>query len=849
MTGSLIRAGWLAAMIAVAPALAQDSFVPTESGGEEVARTVSPERLAAGVREYPARVLRALLQLAEDPLVLRQLADEPELLQRPQEISPPVAPGMQAAIRELSVMPVIAAVAADFPAELKALQVLYAAEPQRMEATIVRLRGAYDRAALGAAVAWQEALRQNPAALEEYSKLVTRFCEAQREAYEGFPYVKVLERDYYYACPPNEAIILYAIENAESPEAARVIEQWWATYAPYELDARILAGDQQQSELTIGPDTVAAMPPEQRASMWTLNEADRTGSANLVPVIMQPPADQPPEAYYARAVAEHARLWTPEIPFETSEEAPAMAFDGPVETSIVGDEREYTPIDAWPYLEEPAEEIVYDDTGYWGPSYGQGYSPAAYSGIGYTAYHDHYAPIAVYYSGYPFDWPMFHGCDPGWLVRFRICSTYRRFGRGFGQYHRCRSGPGVSVCFGYGGRSGYHYGHSRRSGVHGVVRVGTRHYSRYSRGQVGRALHHRRTYHGRTSISPRIRTGYARSGTRSGWNFRPPASSARRSHRTGRAAMTRGTSSRPRMVMPYRGPGSGRTGRIASRPPTSARPRIGVTPRRSGNARSGTRVSPRPRTHSRPTGLTPPLGRTTPRRSSIVSPRRSTSPRPTTVAPPRRSSIPRRSPSVSPRSGSGLRPRALAPPRRGSIPRRSPSVSPRPVTGARSTTLRPPRRSGSPRRSPSVSPRSRSGSRPRTLAPARRGSSAPRRSPSVSPRPRSSSRPRILAPSRRGSSAPRRSPSVSPRSRLGSRPRSVASPRQSSAARRSPTVSSRRSPSPRSRSAVTPRRSVSPRRSPSVSPRQRTSSRPRSVATPRRSSSSHRAPARASRRR
>ena len=79
MIASNIHTALLTAIIAAVPAVAQDSAsaVQTERGGEAAA--ISPLRLAAGVREYPARVLRSLLQLADDPLILRQLADEPEL--------------------------------------------------------------------------------------------------------------------------------------------------------------------------------------------------------------------------------------------------------------------------------------------------------------------------------------------------------------------------------------------------------------------------------------------------------------------------------------------------------------------------------------------------------------------------------------------------------------------------------------------------------------------------------------------------------------------------------------------------------------------------------------------------
>ena len=380
MPGSLIRAGLLAAVITAVPALAQDSSIPSETASDEGAPAISVSRVAAGVREYPARVLRSLLQLAEDPLVLRQLADEPDLLERPEDVSPPVPAELHAAIRELSVMPAIVAVAAEHPAELTALRELYAEAPEEMEEYTLQLRAAYDQARLGAAVAWQEALERDPAALNAYRELVTRFCEAQRKMHSGYPCVQVLDRDYYYACPPNEAIIFRAIENAESSTALQVIEQWWGSYAPYELDARILSDNQGLIEFEIGPDTVAVMPPERRASMWTAIGGSHAGSIGLVPVIMQPPADQPPEAHYARAVAEHARLWTPELPPEPVEEQSAETYEEPADSWIVGNEGDDALVEEWQYDQEPVEEVAYVDD-VWDYTSDWAYGPAAYSPV------------------------------------------------------------------------------------------------------------------------------------------------------------------------------------------------------------------------------------------------------------------------------------------------------------------------------------------------------------------------------------------------------------------------------------------------------------------------------------
>ena len=855
MLASLIRAGLLAAAITAVPASGQDSPVPLEDGnGGEVAE-VSPLRLAAGVREYPARILRSLLQVAEAPLVLRQLADEPDLLERPEDISPPVPAAMHAAIRELSVMPAIVAVSAEHPEELRALRELYAEAPEEMEDRVLQLRAAYDRAELGAAIAWQEALERDPAALEAYCELVTRFCQAQREAYKGFPCVQVLKREYYYACPPNEAVIFYAIEHAESSLAMQVIEQWWETHAPYERDARILGGSMEPLEFEIGPDSVAAMPPEQRAPMWHAVEGDLADSVDLVPVIMQPLADQPPEAYYARAVAEHARLWTPEVPLEEPEELPAEAPDEPAAGWFAGEERDDFFVDDWQHVEEPVEHVIYEDDD-WDYASGWAYGPTAYSRASYRWHRTYYTPIVAYYCGYPIDWPLFYGCDPWWLVRLRICIAYVRCGYGSGGYYDSPGWRGNSHIVRFGRRCYYrgsyhqvvrvlrHRGiHHRRSfsrpGLGGghtrwaamgtlstTARTGSRrdgHARRFSTAGVGRARtgpanalsrpvtssRHSAVHSVRQRTTNRIRSGMLRPPTRTGTPNRGTLGRLRKGSARSGPALRPSSSGR--------GPGSG-ADRVTRSRPKASKPNV-IVPRRSGNRPRSPSVSARPPTSSKPKSAVSPR-RSSSRQSPSVSSRPRTSPKPKSVVTPRRSSSPRPRSGVSSRRSTGSKPKSTVSPRRSSSsPRpRSGVSSGRPTSSKPKTTVSP-RRSSSPRPRSGVSSGRPTSSKPKSAASSRR-SSSPRPRPSVSSGSSTSPKPKS-AVSSRGSSSSRPRSSVSSRRSTGSKPKSSVSSRRSSSSRPRSGVSSRRPTSAKPKSAASSRRSSSPRKDPGRSPRRR----------------------------
>ena len=254
---------------------------------------ITLSRLAAGVRHYPAKLIRSLLLLGENPLVLRQLADDPELVGNPDNIAPPVNDGLKAAIRELAAAPALIAIAAAHPAEMNLLRQVYADAPDGVEQRIIELRVSFTQARLEAAAAWQKTLENDPAALGEYRKLLTAFTRHQQNGFDNVPFVHVTQRDYYYAAPPNEAIIAFA-ENrrGELKSLWRALTNYWTDHRPEELDGRALLRDKRPPAL-IADDVIAAAPADARSEMWKSADGDVPGSIGFMPVIMQPLSDQP----------------------------------------------------------------------------------------------------------------------------------------------------------------------------------------------------------------------------------------------------------------------------------------------------------------------------------------------------------------------------------------------------------------------------------------------------------------------------------------------------------------------------------------------------------------------------
>jgi hypothetical protein len=341
----------MVAILATQTAFGQLTRSLAPLGSVESAPWISPSRLLAGLRAYPSEQVRAFLVVAEHPGVLGQIANNPQLFEHSEEVKGVTNAKVEAAIRELQAMPGIVMVAAEHPVELRALRGFHRDAPEGVLLRLEQLREKYRRLTLTAAAAWQRRLADDPDSLGQYRELLTRFCEEQQQTEVDFPCVKVVKGEYYYACVPNEAVVRYAREHCHLTSVHFLLEKWWAYYRPERIDAaaqrpawdyspRASVPDSTPEELkellkryrsaapgvreadpegaTIpdppravgGAEVVAALPAEQRASMWGAAGVADSDVIGLIPVVIQPLADQPPEARHAYAVAEHARLWS-----------------------------------------------------------------------------------------------------------------------------------------------------------------------------------------------------------------------------------------------------------------------------------------------------------------------------------------------------------------------------------------------------------------------------------------------------------------------------------------------------------------------------------------------------------
>jgi hypothetical protein len=636
------------------------------------------------VRAYPAGVLRGLLALSREPLVLRQLAEQPELMAQPEKIEPPIPSDLHTAVRGLRRVPEVVMLAAAYPDALASLRRLYAEAPEGMEIRLAELQQGYELAALAGERSWQRLLQSNTAALDAYRELLRRFCQDQVQQYYAFPHVEVLQREYYYACPPNDLVLAYAAEQRPPEVLREIMERWWAEHSPEQVDARLLNGRSQSRPVIGPPDFLAALPPDQRAAMWQKPEAGRGPVLGLVPIIMQPAADQPPDARLAFAVAEHARLWAPlaitEEPVVVMEEpeAPLDADDYVPWTEVIaagevhgGDLR---------YGDTPIHERDYDR------SYARVYggSDRIVTGgvrISYNTYRNSYGNVYPYYCGYPWTWPLLTD-GPCWSAQNLCGSALLGYGpQGYVSY----SGSTARMCFNVGGGLTYYYN----------CPISTRHYRKrywtehpYQPGYGG----YRDPYHSHYGTVVRTRTGHVQRRVR---------------HVTTRTRSVRRQSAAPRSGVRVRRPSA----RSPSRSGAVVRPssRGGTRPAVRSGSRTPVMRQPRQPVRRSSSGRTivRPPSQTTRRSGNYIN-------RPSNR-------------SFGPRRGSSVRPSE-----RRSTPARRPAIRSSPSRGSRG-------------RSPAVRPsstRRSSGSRIRSATPANRGSSRSavqrpsstiRRSPARSP--------------------------------------------------------------------------------------------------------------------
>ncbi|QOJ14571.1 MAG: hypothetical protein HRU75_07930 [Planctomycetia bacterium] len=283
--------------------------------------TRADDRALAGVREYPAGVIRALVALAEDPLVLAQLAEQPDALANPDAARPPVPTRFHAAARALSDAPLAVMIAADHTSRIAALRRAFADSPQRAHERLVALRERFDAEEDAAFADWRERLANDAVALGEYRDLLTGLTRELFADVSNPPVVVVLDRSAYAACPPNEYLIDALIRQAESRSLQAALRQWWERHAPERREDRAMSMSGSIAKVRGGRLPVVSTGPARR---WReLQPTDDLKRLDLLPVMLLPREEMDAAARAERAAHENARLWRDERDENNAGHSPA----------------------------------------------------------------------------------------------------------------------------------------------------------------------------------------------------------------------------------------------------------------------------------------------------------------------------------------------------------------------------------------------------------------------------------------------------------------------------------------------------------------------------------------------
>jgi hypothetical protein len=462
------------ALMTAAFASAQVPASDMPGDGAPQTTEASPWQFAAGLHAYPAEIRRALLVLASQPAVLQQLSKQPDLLDHSENLQPAPPAYVLAAIRDAQRVPEAVTMLAELPDQAAELAKLYTESPNQVEARLAQWRNEYDAAMLRGTRAWQAALEKNPAAAEAYRELLTRFCRDELKDDAEFPHVQVAKPEYYYACPPSEFILAYIEAHGAPSGLDWVMKGWWEQFGPQKQDEIVLDGAPPPEDGAGPSSAVVDLPREQRLAMWHLSGGAGDESLGLVPIIMQPLADQPVDAQLAFAVAEQARFWVPDTGADTDaqpavaatdapEPAPAVApptaqpRPSPAPPAVAADDG-FVPwteainspqegaSDNFRYSDQPGYGQAYGDSGVgrtYGGVYGSGYYSGGYvrySPSWYRLYYDNLTPT---YAGYLSTGTVLWDGSP-WSSRDNIWRAYRA---GSTRCHAHRHGSHIRVTY------------------------------------------------------------------------------------------------------------------------------------------------------------------------------------------------------------------------------------------------------------------------------------------------------------------------------------------------------------------------------------------------------------------
>lgn len=263
------------------------------------------DSLLAGICNYPAEIRSALLTVSQRPDVLKQAA---EAVNGAGEITLPsdASDNLKQAYETLAGNPDLILFAADEATRLDAIVSLDARNPGLVQKRCDELARGYDRARRAGARAWQQVLESNPGVMAAYIRALDQFSSAQLSKNAHFAYIDVMDRGYYYASPPNAALLGQLTDTDVSPELKDAASQWWRRYGDNNFDSA--ARREAQAPGTRNSDAVVDWSITERRGMW--RPASQTGRAiGRMPVMLQPLDDQPRDAQVAFAVSESMRLW------------------------------------------------------------------------------------------------------------------------------------------------------------------------------------------------------------------------------------------------------------------------------------------------------------------------------------------------------------------------------------------------------------------------------------------------------------------------------------------------------------------------------------------------------------
>ncbi|MBI5862981.1 MAG: hypothetical protein HZB38_00430 [Planctomycetes bacterium] len=300
----MFRSGRFAIVVAGLFSIAAPGFAQTQPAAPS-----DSARVLAGVREYPDAVVEAMVTLARHPDWLDKAAEQAKSKAGVNAGDPAAPDNIRQALRTLAPLPEAILLAAARRDELNILRDLRVEAPQGADVRLRQLRTDYATARREGALRWQQALQENKGALDAYRELLTRFSQKMREQIPNFAVVEVTDAAYYHVLPPDEILMGFGQQEKAPEQLWKVMTEWYDRFGADRVDEQALNAGEPVSA-SRAENALIDGPAESRKGMFRAGDGKGSGSVGLIPVAIQPLADQPNEARLAYAIAEHERLWS-----------------------------------------------------------------------------------------------------------------------------------------------------------------------------------------------------------------------------------------------------------------------------------------------------------------------------------------------------------------------------------------------------------------------------------------------------------------------------------------------------------------------------------------------------------